>query len=131
MTQTLDPGRSGAPASPDAARLQVSVTPGMQGSAHVVVCGEIDFHNASSLRGALLVALTTYRGTITVDLQSVTFCDCAGLNALLHAHDDAQNARRHLRITGASRQVRRLLRLTGTDAFLSGDAVQDAPGDTA
>ncbi|MFD3696815.1 STAS domain-containing protein [Streptomyces sp. NPDC058646] len=118
MAQTLDPDCSDAPESGDTPRLQVSVTPGARGNVHVLVCGEIDLHNAAGLRGALLVALTTYRGTVTVDLEAVTFCDCAGLNALLQARSDALNVRRQMWITAAGRQVGRLLRLTGTEALL-------------
>ncbi|MCX5015281.1 STAS domain-containing protein [Streptomyces sp. NBC_00555] len=115
MTGTMD----SAHLDTDADRLQVSVAPGPYGSAHVTVSGEVDLHDAGDLRGALLTAVTTYRGAITVDLHQVTFCDCAGLNALLSARNTAEQAHRSLRVTATSHTVERLLQITETRSYLT------------
>ncbi|MFD3698071.1 STAS domain-containing protein [Streptomyces sp. NPDC058646] len=99
--------------------LEVCVMPGPCGSAEVTLCGEVDLHNAADVREALVTALTTYRGALTVDLCQVTFCDCAGLNALLAARNAADRAHRSLRVTIASRTVDRLFELTGTRSCLT------------
>ncbi|MFC9824484.1 STAS domain-containing protein [Streptomyces erythrochromogenes] len=68
----------------EAVALEVDVTPGPQpGTVTVRESGEIDFDNAATLRTALLAALDSDRGTLLVDMSRVTFCDCAGLHALL------------------------------------------------
>lgn len=113
MTQTMERDRI-----PAADGLQISVTPGPYGSAHVAVSGEVDLHNAGYVGEALLTALTTYRGGVTVDLDQVAFCDCAGLNALLAARNTAEQAHRTLRIATAGLTVERLLQLTGTRPYL-------------
>ncbi|WCD90720.1 hypothetical protein KPP03845_107148 [Streptomyces xanthophaeus] len=116
MTRTMDRDRLDSAAEADG--LQVCVTPGPCGTVQVAVSGEIDLHNAAALRRALLIALTSYRGPVTVDLRAVTFCDCAGLNALLAARADAGRAHRPLRVTAASGPVDRLLRVSGTRSRL-------------
>ncbi|MEU4353146.1 STAS domain-containing protein [Streptomyces virginiae] len=117
MTASLSEHR---PCAPEAPGMEVGVVPGPQpGTVQVVVRGEIDFDNATFLREVLLAALVSHRATLLVDLQRVTFCDCAGLNTLLTAHRAALRAGRGLRITAAGRRVERLLNLTGTRPLLS------------
>ncbi|WP_404953490.1 STAS domain-containing protein [Streptomyces sp. 147326] len=117
MTATVYADR---PDTPEAAGLELAVTPGPQpGRVHVCVSGEIDFDNAGILRDALLTALVSHRGTLLLDLSRVTFCDCAGLNVLLAARAAAQRAGRRLRITQTGRPVERLLDLTATRPYLT------------
>ncbi|MER7511182.1 STAS domain-containing protein [Streptomyces lavendulae] len=112
---------------PDVSRtvgLEVSVTPSPPpGTAHVRVSGEVDFGNAAILREDLLTALASQRDTplvdLSVDLSRVTFCDCAGLNALLCTRLAALRVGRGVRITAASRPVERLLHLTATGFLLA------------
>ncbi|MER5567205.1 STAS domain-containing protein [Streptomyces goshikiensis] len=100
---------------PETANLEAGVVPGSRpGTVRVVVSGEIDFDNAASLREVLLTALVSHRAMLLVDLERVTFCDCAGLNMLLAARHASLRAGRGLRITAAGRQVERLLNLTAT-----------------
>lgn len=99
--------------------LEIGVTPGPPpGTVHVCVSGEIDLHNAAALRETLLIALTSHRGNLLLDLQQVGFCDCAGLNALLTVRLASIRAGRRLRITAASRPVERLLQLADSRPFL-------------
>ncbi|MCX4804555.1 STAS domain-containing protein [Streptomyces sp. NBC_01214] len=117
MTATTPDHR---PCPSSAAGLEVGVTPGPRpGTVQVVVSGEIDFDNATFLRRALLAALVSHRATLLVDLERVTFCDCAGLNALLTARHTALRAGRTLYITAAGRRVERLLTLTDTRSLLT------------
>ncbi|MFE2248723.1 STAS domain-containing protein [Streptomyces lavendulae] len=114
----------GRPDRSQAVGLDVSVTPSPPpGTAHVRVSGEIDFDNAAILREDLLTALVSQRDTplvdLGVDLSQVTFCDCAGLNALLATRLAALRAGRGLRITAASHSVERLLHLTATGFLLA------------
>ncbi|MFB7257500.1 STAS domain-containing protein [Streptomyces nojiriensis] len=108
------------PCPSSAAGLEVGVTSGPEpGTVQVVVSGEIDFDNATFLRRALLAALVSHRATLLVDLERVTFCDCAGLNTLLAARRAALRAGRGLHITAAGRRVERLLALTDTRSLLT------------
>lgn len=117
MTGTLYEERLGTTVTEG---LEIEVAPGSQsGTVHVRVIGEVDFSNAGALREALLIALTSRRGALLIDLDQVTFCDCAGLNALLTARATALRAGRRLQVTAASRPVERLLQLTGTRSFLT------------
>ncbi|MEU9233924.1 STAS domain-containing protein [Streptomyces subrutilus] len=99
--------------------LEIGVAPSPFGMVDVRVSGEIDFHNAAALRDTLLIALTSHRGTLRLDLGAVTFCDCAGLNALLAARAAALRAGRGMCITAAGRPVARLLDLTATRSLFA------------
>ncbi|MFD7558844.1 STAS domain-containing protein [Streptomyces sp. NPDC059835] len=112
MTAVVSDRRIGPP---EATGLEIGVVPDPRaGTVQVVVSGEINLDNAALLRRVLLTALVSHRGTLLVDLERVTFCDCAGLNTLLTARHAALKAGRGLRITAAGRRVERLLDLTGT-----------------
>ncbi|WP_328965389.1 STAS domain-containing protein [Streptomyces virginiae] len=105
---------------PEVAGLEIGVAPGPRpGTVRVAVSGEIDFDNAMFLREALLAALFSHRATLLVDLERVTFCDCAGLNTLLTARHAALQAGRSLHVTAAGRRVERLLNLTDTRTLLT------------
>ncbi|MFD4867057.1 STAS domain-containing protein [Streptomyces sp. NPDC058412] len=54
---------------------------------------------------------------IVVDLTDLTFCDSAGLNALLQARPTAQGLGRRVQLHDPSRQMTRLLERTGADQF--------------
>lgn len=105
---------------PDGVWLSVCVIPRPGGGAEVRVAGEIDLDNAAQLRGALLVALDTCPGGVSLDLSAVTFCDCSGLNVLLRARRHAADRHRGFRIGAVSRPVRRLLELTQTAPLFDG-----------
>ncbi|MFD5411856.1 STAS domain-containing protein [Streptomyces nojiriensis] len=62
------------------------------GEAVVTVSGEIDLVTSPILRDALEDALAGRPHCLEVDFTHVTFCDCAGLSALLRARAAAQQA---------------------------------------
>ncbi|MEU9305661.1 STAS domain-containing protein [Streptomyces sp. NPDC048269] len=99
--------------------MSACVTPGAHGSVTITVSGEIDVHDARDLRDVAVTAMTSYRGPVTLDLTGVTFCDCAGLGALVQIRRQALRAGRRLLIR-AGRQVDHLIRLTGTGPYLHG-----------
>ncbi|MFG2837782.1 STAS domain-containing protein [Streptomyces zaomyceticus] len=85
----------------------------------VVVSGEIDSATASELLRSLRLALLAHPAGVTLDLAAVTFCDCAGLRAVLTArHPHIDGGRRALTLGPVSPRVARLLELTGTRELL-------------
>ncbi|WP_371637128.1 STAS domain-containing protein [Streptomyces zaomyceticus] len=95
--------------------MTAKVTPG----GTVVVSGEIDSANASALRRTLRLALLAHPAGVTLDLSAVTFCDCAGLRAVLNARQQRlDGAHRALALGPVSPRVMRLLELTGTRELL-------------
>jgi len=84
----------------------------------VVLPGEIDFINASEVRAALGLALESGGAVVIADATETTFCDCAGVRALIHAHRRAAASAGCLRVAVGSRSVRRVLELAGADQIL-------------
>jgi anti-sigma B factor antagonist len=55
---------------------------------------------------------------VIVDLEAVTFIDCAGLRALLDAASDAGASESGFGVTPGPRQVQRLFEIAGADQLL-------------
>ncbi|WP_406195195.1 STAS domain-containing protein [Kitasatospora sp. NBC_01560] len=83
----------------------------------VTVSGDLDLDTAPALCGALTTALNSHR-EVVLDLSGVEFMDCAGLGALVQAHNQADRVGARLVLRGADRSVVRLLGLTGLDRRL-------------
>ncbi|MFC9794692.1 STAS domain-containing protein [Streptomyces sp. NPDC127584] len=116
------------PATGADARMTVEITP----DGTVAVGGEIDSAGAPRLYRSLRAALVLHPEGVRLDLGGVTFCDCAGLRALLTARAawlaHAARVERHrspgghpaaasgtpLLLGPTSPRMARLLRLTGT-----------------
>ncbi|MET9607218.1 STAS domain-containing protein [Streptomyces sp. NPDC006512] len=86
---------------------------------HVVAVrpvGEIDIAAGPHLSRALAEALrhATPARPLVLDCSRLTFCDSAGLNALLVARQTAQKAGIDIRLDSPNRQMQRLLDITGT-----------------
>jgi anti-anti-sigma factor len=79
----------------------------------VGVSGEIDIASAQKLREELLGALRRHGARLALDLDGVTFMDCAGVNALLAARRHARLEGGWVRVARASRRARSILVLTG------------------
>jgi anti-sigma B factor antagonist len=85
----------------------------------VTLPGEIDVVNASQVYDALTRARGSGTAVVVADATETTFCDCAGTGALIRALHRAAAAGTELRLAAAtSRQVRRILELTGADQVL-------------
>lgn len=93
------------------------------GRTTAVVTGEVDHTCAPTLERALLGSLGQSRGGLLLDLGGVSFCDCAGLNALLRVRRRATRRGCELTVVAPGPAVERLLVLTGTRVLLLGPAV--------
>jgi anti-anti-sigma factor len=82
------------------------------GSAVVVVRGEVDMATAARFRAALDAALDGY-GSVEVDLRHTTFMDSTGLDALLAVHGRLGQAREAVVIHDPSPAVRLVLDISG------------------
>ncbi|MGW7316199.1 STAS domain-containing protein [Streptomyces sp. NPDC054854] len=82
----------------------------------VRVIGEMDLATGPHLSDALAEALRHASPTrpLVVDCSRLTFCDSAGLNALLIARQTAQRVGVDIRLDSPNHQIQRLLTITGT-----------------
>ncbi|WP_055604265.1 STAS domain-containing protein [Streptomyces aureus] len=125
------------PAPGPDAQMTVKTTP----DGGIVVSGEIDKATATHLCRSLLDALRAHPEGITLDFGAVTFCDCAGLRALLTARaswvarleqaspaapaasrqhlDSGRHPPQPLTLGPVSPRMARLLQLTGTGDLFS------------
>jgi len=88
----------------------VSVT---DGQAVVTTPEEIDISSAGLLREALVSAIATGQPVIVVDMSGTEFCDSTGLNVLVRALGQAEQADAELRLVMGGSGVRRVLTVTG------------------
>ncbi|MFI5662486.1 STAS domain-containing protein [Streptomyces sp. NPDC051684] len=80
----------------------------------VAVYGEIDFDTAPAFHDALRAALDRSSTGLDLELDSLTFCDGAGLRVLLRVRQLALDSGRTVRLCSASPLVARLLCVTHT-----------------
>lgn len=96
---------------------------------------EIDATNAEKIRQALSAA-SRHAAVLIIDMSTTTFCDSAGVNAIIAAYNQATPAGTQLRLVAPG--VRRILTLVGVDqlvpmypalgaALAGGAAVQAGP----
>jgi len=90
------------------------------GAGRVTLAGELDLDTAPHVREAVLACLAEQPTSLCLDLTGVTFCDCAGLSALLRARSAALRAGAALVVEGVGPQLARLLSLIGADGILTG-----------
>jgi anti-anti-sigma factor len=90
-----------------------------QPGGHIVVRlpAEIDITNASEVHSRLAQALTNGAALVIADATETTFCDCAGIRALMAARRQAGADGARLRVA-AGDALRRMLSLTETDHML-------------
>ena len=93
--------------------------------ATITLTGEIDLNSAPLLGTCLAQCLRDGIRTIDVDLTTVTFCDCSGLNTFLTASILTSAAGGSLRLRYPSPSVSRLFDLTGSGDVLL--ALPDIP----
>ena len=81
--------------------------------------GELDAANQDLLRCVVRSVLDHHSPRILVlDLSALRFADCAGLSAVLWAHKHLARQGHELVLAGIQPLVRRLLDVTGLDAYL-------------
>ncbi|MEU5893610.1 STAS domain-containing protein [Streptomyces sp. NPDC047461] len=86
----------------------------------ITLAGEIGLESAPLLRATLTRCLSAGIRIIDVDLTPVTFCDCSGLNAFLHAAQRTREAGGILRLHNPPPSLGRILELTGCGSLLLG-----------
>lgn len=79
---------------------------------------EVDVTNAQHVLDDLAGALGNGATALIVDMSDTTFCDSAGVAALVHARQKAVANRARLRIVTQSQAVRRVLSLTDVDTII-------------
>ena len=92
----------------------------------LTVTGELDLASSPALEEELERAHEAGAQLVVVDLRELEFMDSTGLNALVKAHQQAQEAGRRFGLVQGSPQVQRLLSLTGLDDRVM---IVDAPED--
>jgi len=81
----------------------------------VTLPAEIDICNADQVSDTLLAVLNRGVSVLVADMTGTTFCACAGITALIRAHQRATANRAQLRVVATAPTVLRLLQLTGAD----------------
>jgi anti-sigma B factor antagonist len=79
---------------------------------------EIDIANADLVRDDLLSILNRGAATLIVDMGGTTFCDSAGVNALVRAHKRATANGSTMRLVISAPAVGRVLAITGVDRLM-------------
>lgn len=105
--------------------LQGAAAPGEQ-SVFRVDQDSIDATTAWDLRPALLQSLYSGGPVLWVDLGRVSFIDSTGLGMLVGVLKEAREMDGDIRLINASREVRRILQVTGLEALF-----ELRPGDAA
>ncbi|MFC8194734.1 anti-sigma factor antagonist [Streptomyces sp. NPDC060006] len=81
--------------------------------------GDVDIDTYPCLQHALRTALSESVRGVDLDLTGVDFCDCSGLNVLLHVRRRALADGKTVVVRSASPAVERLLTLTDTSSLLA------------
>ena len=77
---------------------------------------EIDAANADEIRQALLAAVSPGTAILIIDMSGTTFCDSAGLKAIITAHSRAAETDTQLRLVATT--VLRILTIVGVDQLI-------------
>ena len=79
---------------------------------------EIDVSNADQIREDLLSVVNRGAATLIVDMSGTTFCDSAGVNALVRTLKRATASGTRMRLVVSAHAVRRVLDITGVDHLI-------------
>lgn len=88
------------------------------GCAVVTMPQEIDAVNADMVTDTLLTVLNRTGASVIADMSRTTFCDAAGIRAIIRAHIRARSLDTGLRVVFSSPVVRRIFRLTRVDELV-------------
>ena len=85
---------------------------------HVVVTmpAEMDAVNADEVRHALLAAASLGAAVLVIDMSGTTFCDSAGVGAIIATYQHIKQTRTQLRLVATA--VVRILTLAGADKLI-------------
>lgn len=87
-------------------------------TAVVRLCAEIDLTVADELREALLSVLNQGVLVLIADMTATTFCDSAGITALIRASRRAAANGAVMRVAGVAPSVLRVFTLVGIDRMI-------------
>ncbi|MFD9684974.1 STAS domain-containing protein [Kitasatospora sp. NPDC059088] len=111
------PAEDSTTAEGDGGELRVTVD--RRGAVLVVgVAGELDHDTAGELRAVLARPVGDGIDRVVVDLADLRFCDSTGLNLLLRARIEREEAGLRLELAGLRPMVARLFAITGADSVL-------------
>ena len=79
----------------------------------VTAPAEIDAANAGEIRQALLAAASHDAAVLIIDMSATTFCDSAGVQAIIDTYNQAAATHTQLRLVATA--VLRILTLVGVD----------------
>jgi len=82
----------------------------------VAMPAEIDIGNADQVRRALLSAMEPQVTVLIVDMSRTTFCDSAGVQAVIAAYRQAATTGTQLRLVAT--EVLRIFTVIGTDQLI-------------
>jgi anti-sigma B factor antagonist len=97
----------------------------------IAMPAEIDVINADDISRALVSAASLRAAVLVIDMSRTTFCDSAGVQALIAAHKQAAATGTALRLVAPA--VLRILTLVGIDQMIPlypavGEALAGTPG---
>lgn len=87
----------------------------------VRVIGDADLYTAPLLEQQLRELIDEGARAITVDIADLTFIDAAGITALVRTGNDLRRSGGRMRLRSPSRNVQKVLRITGVGSLLSDD----------
>ena len=93
---------------------------------HIAPSGELDIATAPQLERAISEATAEAVSELVLDLRELTFMDSTGLRTLAQANLKAEQAGTALSIWRGSRQIERVLEISGLGPLLP---LADAPAD--
>ena len=79
---------------------------------------EIDISNADQVREDLLSTINRGAALLVADMSATTFCDSAGVNALVRAFKRASASAAGMRLVVSAPAVQRILAITGVDHLI-------------
>jgi anti-sigma B factor antagonist len=81
---------------------------------------EVDITNADAVREDMLSLINQGAAALIADMSTTTFCDSAGVNALVRAYKRARASGAVVRLVVSAPAVKRVLSLIGVDHFITG-----------
>jgi anti-anti-sigma factor len=85
----------------------------------VTLPSEVDTSNGDQIRSDLLLAIDQGAAPLIVDLSTTTFCDSAGVKAIVSAYRRAVTRGSKVRLVITSPMVRRVFALTEADRLVT------------
>jgi anti-anti-sigma factor len=84
----------------------------------IKIPAEVDLSNADQVRRDLTAALAQDASLVIADMSATTFCDSAGVIALVRAVRNANASGTGLRVAASAPAVTRVLAITGVDGLI-------------